>query len=409
MSDLQPSMIHKNFLNQARPSSDSLTIVIKIGTSSICDEKTHFPLLANLSMIVETILQLKARGHRVVLVTSAAVGTGLRRLNIDVKPKKLAAIQAIAAVGQGRLMSLYDDLFGQFNQPIAQILLTKNDLADRSQYLNAVNCFEELLDMGVVPVVNENDTISSSEIRFGDNDTLSAIAAGMVKADYLFLMTDVDCLYTDNPRTNPLAEPVWRCDDIQALREKIVVSAPGSSLGTGGMVTKLIAAELATAAGVTTIIARGSTPQNILKIISDADEKDLPLHTRFTAQNHPLIDRKWWILHGLKTAGKIYVDHGAYRALVAKQRSSLLAAGIVKVEGDFVAQQSATILHELKDDTGAVQVIDIGKGLVNYSSIEISRVMGCKSSEIPEILGYVESDCIVNRENLVITAAREEK
>jgi len=402
-------MIHKNFLNQARPSSDSLTIVIKIGTSSICDEKTHFPLLANLSMIVETILQLKARGHRVVLVTSAAVGTGLRRLNIDVKPKKLAAIQAIAAVGQGRLMSLYDDLFGQFNQPIAQILLTKNDLADRSQYLNAVNCFEELLDMGVVPVVNENDTISSSEIRFGDNDTLSAIAAGMVKADYLFLMTDVDCLYTDNPRTNPLAEPVWRCDDIQALREKIVVSAPGSSLGTGGMVTKLIAAELATAAGVTTIIARGSTPQNILKIISDADEKDLPLHTRFTAQNHPLIDRKWWILHGLKTAGKIYVDHGAYRALVAKQRSSLLAAGIVKVEGDFVAQQSATILHELKDDTGAVQVIDIGKGLVNYSSIEISRVMGCKSSEIPEILGYVESDCIVNRENLVITAAREEK
>lgn len=175
------------------------------------------------------------------------------------------------------------------------------------------------------------------------------------------------------------------------------------------MVTKLIAAELATAAGVTTIIARGSTPQNILKIISDADEKDLPLHTRFTAQNHPLIDRKWWILHGLKTAGKIYVDHGAYRALVAKQRSSLLAAGIVKVEGDFVAQQSATILHELKDDTGAVQVIDIGKGLVNYSSIEISRVMGCKSSEIPEILGYVESDCIVNRENLVITAAREEK
>ncbi|KAI8577306.1 hypothetical protein K450DRAFT_252530 [Umbelopsis ramanniana AG] len=404
----QPSMIHKNYLNRARPSTDSLTIVIKIGTSSICDEKTHFPLLSNLSMIVETILQLKARGHRVVLVTSAAVGTGLRRLNIDVKPKKLAAIQAIAAVGQGRLMSLYDDLFGQFNQPIAQILLTKNDLADRSQYLNAVNCFEELLDMGVVPVVNENDTICSSEIRFGDNDTLSAIAAGMVKADYLFLMTDVDCLYTDNPRTNPLAKPVWQCDDIQALREQIVVSAPGTSLGTGGMVTKLIAAELATAAGVTTVIARGSTPQNILKILSDTEQNDLPLHTRFTAKDNPLVDRKWWILHGLKSIGKIYVDHGAYRALVAKQRSSLFAAGIVKVEGDFVAQQSALILYERKDAAGAIiEVVEIGKGLVNYSCTEIGRIMGCKSADIPEILGYIESDCIVNRENLVITALRE--
>ncbi|CAO3683931.1 unnamed protein product [Umbelopsis vinacea] len=273
-------------------------------------------------------------------------------------------------------MSLYDDLFGQFNQPIAQILLTKNDLADRSQYLNAVNCFEELLDMGVVPIVNENDTISSSEIRFGDNDTLSAIAAGMN-------------LYGDATIFKPFAKKVF------------VVSAPGTSLGTGGMVTKLIAAELATAAGVTTVIARGSTPQNILKIISDVDEKELPLHTRFTAQNNPLIDRKWWILHGLKTAGKIYVDHGAYRALVAKQRSSLFAAGIVRVEGDFVAQQSVMILHEQKDAAGAIHVIDIGKGLVNYSSIEIGRVMGCKSAEIPDILGYIESDYIVNRENLI--------
>ncbi|KAM3585802.1 Glutamate 5-kinase [Umbelopsis sp. WA50703] len=401
----QPSMVHKNYLNQARPSTDSLTIVIKIGTSSICDEKTHFPLLSNLSMIVETILQLKARGHRVVLVSSAAVGTGLRRLNIDVKPKKLAAIQAIAAVGQGRLMSLYDDLFGQFNQPIAQILLTKNDLADRSQYLNAVNCFEELLDMGVVPIVNENDTISSAEIRFGDNDSLSAIAAGMVKADYLFLMTDVDCLYTDNPRTNPLAEPVWKCDDIQALREKIVVSAPGTSLGTGGMVTKLIAAELATAAGVTTVIARGSTPHNILKIITD--ESELPLHTRFTAQDNPLIDRKWWILHGLKSAGAIFVDKGAYHAIVAKQRSSLLAAGIVKVEGEFAAQQSALVVHETTDESGQTKIIEIGKGLVNYSSIEIALVKGHKSSEIADILGYVDSDCIMNRDNLVIIAPRD--
>ncbi|KAG0075940.1 hypothetical protein BGZ92_002648 [Podila epicladia] len=250
------------------PAKDSLTIVIKLGTSSICDEVTHFPLLSTLSLIVETILKLKAQGHRVVLVTSGAIGVGLRRLNLPSKPKDLAQVQAIAAVGQGRLMSLYDDLFSQFNQPIAQILLTKNDLADRTQYLNACNTIDALLEMGVVPIVNENDTISVSEIRFGDNDTLSAITAGMIHADYLFLMTDVDCLYTDNPRSNPDAKPVLVVDDIAALKEKVSVATAGSSLGTGGMVTKLIAAELATAAGVTTVISRGSTPQRIFQIIS---------------------------------------------------------------------------------------------------------------------------------------------
>ncbi|RCI03774.1 hypothetical protein CU098_012902, partial [Rhizopus stolonifer] len=147
--------------DQSKSNQKSLTIVIKIGTSSICNEVTHFPLLSNLSAIVETVLSLRALGHRVVLVTSAAVGTGLRRLNMAEKPSKLAARQAVAAVGQGRLMALYDDLFGQFSQPVAQILLTKNDLADRSQYLNAVNCLEELLEMSVVPIVNENDSIST--------------------------------------------------------------------------------------------------------------------------------------------------------------------------------------------------------------------------------------------------------
>ncbi|CEG79606.1 Putative Glutamate 5-kinase [Rhizopus microsporus] len=243
-------MLHKN----QQSNSKQLTIVIKVGTSSICNEITHFPLLSNLSAIVETVLSLRSLGHRVVLVTSAAVGTGLRRLNMPEKPSSLAARQAVAAVGQGRLMALYDDLFGQFGQPVAQILLTKNDLADRSQYLNAVNCIEELLGMSVVPIVNENDSISTQGIRFGDNDTLSAVMAGMVKADYLFLLTDVDCLYTDNPRTNPDAKPVLLCDDMVNLKDQVSVASMGSNLGTGGMATKLVAAELATAAGVTTII-----------------------------------------------------------------------------------------------------------------------------------------------------------
>ncbi|KAJ2488641.1 Glutamate 5-kinase, partial [Coemansia sp. RSA 2052] len=213
------------------------------------------PMLASLSMMVETIVKLKELGHRVVLVSSGAVGLGLRRLDMPVKPKELAVIQAIAAVGQGRLMALYDDLFGQLAQPVAQVLLTRNDLS------------QALLEMNVVPIVNENDTVSLGEIRFGDNDTLSAITAGMVHADYLFLLTDVDCLYTDNPRRNPNAKPVTNVADIKALRDAVDVSSAGSAVGTGGMATKLIAAELATAAGVTTVITRGSTPQKVIDII----------------------------------------------------------------------------------------------------------------------------------------------
>ncbi|KAF9946283.1 hypothetical protein BGZ72_000472 [Mortierella alpina] len=431
----------------------ALTIVIKLGTSSICDEVTHFPLLSTLSLIIETILKLKAQGHRVVLVTSGAIGVGLRRLNLASKPKDLAKVQAIAAVGQGRLMSLYDDLFSQFNQPIAQILLTKNDLADRTQYLNACNTIDALLEMDVVPIVNENDTISVSEIRFGDNDTLSAITAGMIHADYLFLMTDVDCLYTDNPRTNPDAEPVLVVDDIAALKEKVSVASAGSSLGTGGMVTKLIAAELATAAGVTTVITRGSTPQRIFQIISQpiqhigsvspknekagnessaadslstaatalslADPSVLPLHTRFLAKDNPMVDRKWWILHGLHAAGTIYIDRGAYKAITnASQKSSLFAAGIVGCKGTFVAQQSVRVVYRPKDvvktgdqatgqgehvDTAEQDEIEVGKGLVNYASHEILRIMGCHSRQIIEKLGYADAECVIHRENLTRT------
>ncbi|KAF9939922.1 hypothetical protein BGZ65_008960, partial [Modicella reniformis] len=421
-------------------SKHSLTIVIKLGTSSICDEITHFPLLSTLSLIVETILKLKAMGHRVVLVSSGAIGVGLRRMNLASKPKELAQIQAIAAVGQGRLMSLYDDLFGQFNQPIAQILLTKNDLADRTQYLNACNTLEALLEMDVVPIVNENDTISVSEIRFGDNDTLSAITAGMIHADYLFLMTDVDCLYTDNPRVNPDAQPVLVVDDITTLRERVSVATAGSSLGTGGMITKLIAAELATAAGVTTVIARGSTPQRIFHVISQpirhagsaspksepsspvtanpakigSEEEKLPLHTRFLAKDNPMVDRKWWILHGLHAAGTIYIDRGAYRAITnASQKSSLFAAGIVSCKGTFVAQQSVRVVYRSrdfvkKDDDDDQEVVDaneseeivVGKGLVNYASHEILRIMGCQSSQIIERLGYADAECVIHRDNL---------
>ncbi|KAL7318457.1 Glutamate 5-kinase [Mucor circinelloides] len=409
-----------------------MTLVIKIGTSSICDEKTHYPLLSNLSRIVETILHLKTLGHRVVLVTSGAVGVGLLKLDLAEKPKNCAAIQAIAAVGQGRLMSMYDDLFGRFNQPIAQILLTRNDLADRSQYLNAVNCLTELLDMDIVPIVNENDTISDGAVRFGDNDTLSAITAGMVRADYLFLMTDVDCLYTDNPRTNPDARAVLVCDNIEKLRQEVCVTSMGSSLGTGGMMTKLVAAELATAAGVTTVITHGATPENIIPIITQQDSMNsttaTPLHTRFLPSAEPLVDRKWWILHGLHTAGTIEIededvllhsnassdddDEDGSRTPVDESANSFMevssvpAIAVKSIRGNFIEHQAVNIVVRRRcSQKDEATTVTIAKGIVNFSSAEINRILQANKNNKMGTLGYdTQNTYLMSQDNIAVYA-----
>ncbi|KAJ8119786.1 hypothetical protein O1611_g10533 [Lasiodiplodia mahajangana] len=262
-----------------------LTVVIKLGTSSIVDEKTHEPLLSILSLIIETAVKLRKDGHKVVIVSSGAIGVGLRRMDVDKRPKHLSKLQALAAIGQCRLISLWDSLFAHLQQPIAQILLTRNDIADRSRYLNAQNTMAELLDMGVIPIVNENDTLAVAEIKFGDNDTLSAITAAMVHADFLFLMTDVDCLYDKNPRTHPDAQPIVEVEDIGAIQAD--VSSAGSSLGTGGMGTKIVAARLATSAGVTTVITRSSSPGNIAKIVRyHQAKKALPTSASHSSLSH---------------------------------------------------------------------------------------------------------------------------
>ncbi|THG98651.1 hypothetical protein EW145_g7390, partial [Phellinidium pouzarii] len=236
-------------------------------TSSIVHETTHQPLLSRLSAIVETVLRLKAEGHKVVIPAEESrgcSGTSSRQIHLAAH---IEDPKALAAIGQGRLIALWDNLFGQLDQPIAQILLTRGDIADRTRYLNAVNTLSELLSMGVVPIVNENDTISVSEIKFGDNDTLSAITSSMLHADYLFLLTDVDGLYTTNPRKDPTAKPIDVVTSIQTIRSQVSIKTLGSKLGTGGMETKLIAAEIATAAGVTTIISSSAHPERIFEII----------------------------------------------------------------------------------------------------------------------------------------------
>ncbi|KAG8995686.1 hypothetical protein FRB90_000122 [Tulasnella sp. 427] len=227
-------------------------------------------------------------GHRVVLVSSGAIGVGLKRMEMPERPKHLSGKQALAAIGQGRLIALWDNLFGQLGQPIAQILLTRGDISDRSRYLNAVNTLTELLAMGVVPIINENDTVSVSEIRFGDNDTLSAVTSSMLHADYLFLLTDVDCLYTSNPRKDPGAKPIEEVMSVSAIRSQVSTSTLGSKLGTGGMETKLIAAEIATGAGVSVIITSSRRPENIFDIIQ-YNQKSLPPLLNSAAPSAPQI------------------------------------------------------------------------------------------------------------------------
>ncbi|RYP57640.1 hypothetical protein DL769_009361 [Monosporascus sp. CRB-8-3] len=378
-----------------------LIVVMKLGTSSIVDEKTHEPVLSNLTLIVETAVKLRKDGHKVIIVSSGAIGVGLRRMDVEKRPKHLSKLQALAAIGQCRLISLWDSLFEHLRQPIAQILLTRNDIADRSRYINARNTLMELLEMGVIPIVNENDTLAVAEIKFGDNDTLSAITAAMVHADFLFLMTDVDCLYDKNPRTHPDAQPIEVVEDIGAIQAD--VSSAGSSLGTGGMGTKIVAAQLATAAGVTTVITRSSNPGNVLKIVrylqanrttatttpttpasssraatpsttttvvedphhqaedslsrsttllslADANAKGEqrqrqeppPLHTRFLPLDQPMRDRYFWLLHGLAPRGTVYIDRGAHLALADK--AGLLPVGVLDVEGSFAQQEAVRLV-----------------------------------------------------------------
>ncbi|OLN93937.1 putative glutamate 5-kinase [Colletotrichum chlorophyti] len=426
-----------------REGSRPLTVVLKLGTSSIVDEKTHQPLLSILTLIVETAVKLRKDGHRVVIVSSGAIGVGLLRMEMDKRPKHLSTLQALAAIGQCRLISLWDNLFGHFRQPVAQILLTRNDIADRTRYLNAQNTFNELLDLGVIPIVNENDTLAVSEIKFGDNDTLSAIAAGMVHADMLFLMTDVDCLYDKNPRTNPDAQAIEVVEDISSIQAD--VSTAGSALGTGGMMTKIVAARLATSAGVTTVITRSSNPGNIVKIVRyvqaqqkssprldptpDTDDHDHgdhtedplsqstaslrldqsaekpPLHTRFLPSLDPIRDRHFWLLHGLKPHGTLYIDAGAHSALLRK--AGLLPAGILDVEGNFAQQEAVrlVVVDRLHAPTAGGKLwggtpVEVGRALVNYAAPEVMRIIGHQSSEIHSLLGYADSEYVAERQHI---------
>ncbi|QDL06887.1 glutamate 5-kinase [Brasilonema octagenarum UFV-E1] len=366
------------------------TIVVKIGTSSLTQPETGQLALSTIATLAETLCDLRRQGYKVILVSSGAVGVGCARLGLTQRPKAIALKQAVAAVGQGRLIRVYDDLFTTLQQPIAQVLLSRKDLVERSHYLNVYNTFRELLELGVIPVVNENDTVAVEELKFGDNDTLSALVASLVKADWLFLLTDVDRLYSADPRSVPDAQPIALVSNIKELAElQVQTGTQGSQWGTGGMVTKISAARIAIAAGVRTVIAQGRYPHNIEKILQGE-----AIGTHFEPQPEPTSARKRWIAYGLVPAGKLYLDEGAVLAISGSGKS-LLGAGITVVEGEFDTQDAV----QLCDKNGH----EIARGLVNYSSSELQKIRGRRSSEIAAILGYVGAETVVHRDNLVLT------
>lgn len=366
------------------------TLVIKIGTSSLTHAETGLLSISTIAALVETLSQLRRRGHRVILVSSGAVGVGCARLGMTERPKAIATKQAVAAVGQGRLMRVYDDLFTTLQQPIAQVLLTRSDLVQRSRYVNAYRTFQELLRLNVIPIVNENDTLAVDELKFGDNDTLSALVASLVDAHWLFLLTDVDRLYSADPRYHPDAQPIIQVERIDELSEMVEVGDRGSSWGTGGMVTKIAAARIATTAGVRMAITEGRSPQNILKILNGE-----PLGTQFEPQPQPNKARKRWIANGLVPSGKLYLDAGAVTAIQEAGRS-LLAAGITEVEGEFQQQDAV----QLCDRQGR----EIARGLVNFTSDELQKIQGRQSEQISALLGYMAPETVVHRDNLVLSA-----
>ncbi|MGL5077747.1 MAG: glutamate 5-kinase [Waterburya sp.] len=373
-------------------SNEPQTIVIKIGTSSLT-QPTGQIAIATIASLVETLCYLRSQGHRVVLVSSGAVGVGCARLNLTERPRKMALKQAVAAVGQGRLMRIYDDLFSSLQQAIAQVLLTRRELMERVTYVNASNTFRELLNLGVIPIVNENDTIATEELKFGDNDTLSALVASLVQADWLFLLTDVDRMYSADPKTVPNAQPIKLVSSDEFEQLQVNAGSSGSQWGTGGMTTKLAAARIATSTGVRTVITQGKQPENILKILQGED-----LGTQFEPQPQTDNARKRWITYGLIPMGKLYLDSGAVKA-ISHQGTSLLPAGIIAVEGEFSASDAVQLCNQ--------EGVELGRGLVNYNSSEIEQIKGHHSNEIVAILGYDGADTVVHRNNLVMQVSEE--
>jgi len=364
-------------------------IVAKFGTSLLTGGSDHLDrnIMANL---VNQVAQLHKQRLEVIIVSSGAIASGRHKLGLTKKLKGIPFKQVLASVGQHRLMSLYEQLFSQYDITVAQALLAKADLLDRAGYLNARNTLLALLELGVLCIVNENDVVAVDELQeavFGDNDNLSAMVANLIDADLLLILTDTAGLYTADPHCDPHARLISEVERIDSEIEQLAADTP-SRLGTGGMITKIEAAKLATASGVTVVIADGREPDIILRLASGE-----AIGTCFLPITNKLESRKRWMLSGLSTKGKLVVDSGAALAL-KKQKRSLLAAGIKSIDGQF---QRGDIVN-IYDPEGS----RIGCGITNYSSADIVVIKGAHSNKIASLLGYDYGSEVVHRNNLVM-------
>jgi len=364
-------------------------IVVKLGTSLLTGGTDHLDR-ETMSGLVSQMAKLHDQGVEILVVSSGAIAAGRYKLGLVSDRRGIPYKQVLASIGQGQLMNIYDQLFSESGITVAQALLTKSDLTDRSGYLNARNTLLALLELKVICIVNENDVVAIDEIKeekFGDNDNLSAMVANLVDADLLLILSDIAGLYTADPHRDSTASLITQVEKIDSRITKIVNGTAGT-LGTGGMVTKIDAAKLATSSGVAVVIADGREPDLISRIVG-GDK----IGTLFTPAAGSLESRKRWMMSGLSTKGKLIVDSGAVEAL-RKQNRSLLAAGITQTEGKF---QRGDIVN-IYDPEGN----HIGCGITNYSASDTTAIKGIHSKSIVDILGYDYGSEVIHRNNLVI-------
>ena len=361
--------------------------VIKLGSSTLTTGTSHLslPRFVEIARQVSGLIQ---GGHEIIVVSSGAMAAGKERLNYPQLPRDIPAKQMLAAIGQLRLMAIYEQVFGLYGLTIAQVLLTRADLADRHRYLNSRNTLMALLAQDVIPIVNENDTVATEEIRIGDNDNLSALVANLVDADTLILLTDQPGLFTADPRRNVRAELITDITESE-IPEKIWQAAGGtnSDIGTGGMVTKLQAADLARRSGTLVVIAPGDEPDVLARLVVGE-----AIGTRFHPSVTAIESRKRYILAGGRAQGAVRIDAGAARAL--RKGGSLLAVGMTAVESDFDRGDPIRILADNERE--------MARGIANYTSVDLRRILGRKSDEIEATLGYYYGDEVVHHNNLVM-------
>lgn len=362
-------------------------IVIKVGTSTItyANGKRNF---SQIDRLAREISDLQNQGKEIILVTSGAVAVGVDRMGLPGKPKTIPGKQAAAAVGQGVLMHTYEKFFADYGQIVAQVLITKTEAIDRHRYTNTRNTFMELMRQRVIPIVNENDVVALDELKIGDNDNMSALVAGIVDADLVIILSDVDGLYTANPQTHPDAVIV---PEVAEITPEIEASAGGvgSARGTGGMATKIQAAKAATSSGIHLVIASGTEKNAITRVLQGEE-----LGTLFVSRENRLQFRKRWLAFGAKIAGSIVVDDGCAKAIRKAGGCSILPAGVFAVQGEFLPGSTVSVIDK--------DAHELARGLVHYSSAELEQIKGCNSGEIANILGHKNFDEVIHRDDLVI-------